>query len=223
MHNGGKFSNRITVYFLVLVAIMAGQYQILTEAESNTDGKVITANKFILLDKKGKERAKLEVNNGDEARLVIMDGKSKGKTLIGWTEHGPKVELYSKDGIRRMDAGIKHNGVAYCRLKGNDSFYSILRDKGGDGVLIEYNDVFSKIELHGESYDPSLTLRGGWTPKIIFGGDGIAALFSMGLDVDAKRPELYMADPLLNYQFDAAQLMAAVYYVEQVMAGKKPK
>ena len=147
-----EMHNELILGFAVLVVILLTHWFWSSQAESNEKGKIVTANGFVLHDKNKKERARLEVTKDDEARLVLMDSKPNGKALIGWTINGPKIELYSKDGIRRMDAGIEHGGVAYCRLKGNNSFYSILREDDGKAVLVKYYGVSSQIELHGESY-----------------------------------------------------------------------
>ncbi|MEN3335659.1 MAG: hypothetical protein V7641_5024 [Blastocatellia bacterium] len=71
-----------------------------------TDEVVVTANKFILTDSNGKQRASLFLED-DMAMLAFFDAKEKGRLLLAVTPDGAvTISALHEDGDGKMESSF---------------------------------------------------------------------------------------------------------------------
>jgi hypothetical protein len=127
-------------------------------AENPKDSKAVTAERFVVVDANGKERAQFGMHSGGEIALVIWNkdehevaslgidkaglprlsfSNPKGKTLVSvglMDEQSPVIVLYDKDEVRRMALAVKENGVTTMQLMDQNKKprLSITNDRAGN-------------------------------------------------------------------------------------------
>jgi len=81
--------------------------------------KVVRANRFVLEDEKGKNRAML-TTFADGAGLTLYDENSKARVMLGVSNDGPALFLYDEKGKGRARLAASNNGpgLQLCDEKG---------------------------------------------------------------------------------------------------------
>lgn len=103
-------------------------------AESVSNGKVISAEEFVLTSSDGEVRARLSTQGGN-AKLVMYDKNKKPRVLIGVTgrEGDPQVRLLSPAGITQLIGEIDRESHV-----GSLSFYhekgQLMGEVGGSNL-----------------------------------------------------------------------------------------
>jgi hypothetical protein len=103
--------------------------------------RIVTASKFVVLDAAGKPRAKIEVNDADQANFAIFDRDSHLRAQIIVDKQGvPSVLLYDTSNKLRISLEVSRDGIPAVRMMDDGSHARGLFgvDASGDAALDFY-------------------------------------------------------------------------------------
>lgn len=150
--------NRNLKRVLCAVILLMGAALLLGQAEPN---HVVEAQKFVLLDAEGKERAVLDSNEQGGANLVLVDAKGKQRVNLGMTQSDTLLSLLdSNEKVRAMLGTDSAHGTFLAINNANGRKRALfIDDKKGVGLSFFGPGEKASTSLGEDASGSALVLR----------------------------------------------------------------
>lgn len=122
--------------------------------------KIVEAEHFVLRDSSGKERARLDVDNG-VPRLSMNDAAEKVRLCLAVYDDGPSVALYGPDEEIRALLKVLPTGpnLSLFRHEGEVTFGRLTVSRDGEPLRVEHK-LRPQLELSVAPEGPAVALYG---------------------------------------------------------------
>jgi hypothetical protein len=138
--------NRLLRVLLVAAVVAGGVALLGGRADAQPDKAAVKATAFIVVDDKGKERARLAMD-ADGVGLTLLDGRGKEAAAVQVARGRPALVLRADDGDSEAVLGVLSNGPQ-LRLKYEKQ----------QTVLVSSSKVGTRLEMVHEAGRPALQL-----------------------------------------------------------------
>ena len=122
--------------------------------------KIVEAEGFVLKDSNGRERGRLDVENGEPA-LTLLDAMQTVRLRLAVFDDGPSVALYGADGEIRslLKIGPAGPNFSLFRHEGEVEYTHLTQSRDGKTIREDIS-LRPQLELFVESEGPGLALYG---------------------------------------------------------------
>lgn len=193
--------------FFVVVALVVGGIGGMLSARIIIHGRIVTAERFVLIDGTKRIRAVLDQDEGGNPRLFFFDekgGVSMGLMNSSEGNRTTALNFYSTEGNPYLSLGVSNNQPTLGFFDDDMRPRSILRlEPNGDPLLMLFNEEGASCQIMGNKDSIALMFRDkenahGSSLGLIGGHPQLSLDHTEGMNIrfvnDAERVGLFFSD-----------------------------